>query len=540
MSYRAVILFASLLLAGACLVIALLAGRLEERRLMADLDQQALRLKTAFDVLQIELQHEMVSIADLLASDQDARRLLAEAAAVVRAEGGGRGGERAAQVREALRRRIAPQWETLHQEIGLQQIHVHLAPATTSFLRMRAPEVFGDALWRSRQLIPDVQRDGQRRSGFEIGPSYAGVRGVVPVWAPGSESGVLIGSLEVGVSFAGHVERLSGQTGVGYGVLLNQEAVVETMLETYHPPQVTGGLRGDYLLAASRPELADWLAHSRMPDYADTYRVTRLDWQGQLFQVIRFPLRDYLGQLDAARPPIGSIIIWHNVSEPLQKLKQLRQQINGFSLAGYLVAQSLLLGVLFLLRREWQRQLDAQTADLIQLATTDALTGLFNRRYFLEQLTQQLVRLNRLHEPCALLMVDLDFFKRVNDTYGHATGDRVLQHFTAVARGALRKIDLIGRIGGEEFAVLLPGVNGQGALDAAERLRQAVADTLLRAEEDAIPITVSVGMTLLDGADRGPDAALQRADAALYQAKSAGRNRVGIVLPKQPGRLPGA
>ena len=86
-------------------------------------------------------------------------------------------GERAALVREALRRRLAPQWETLHQEIGLQQIHVHLAPETTSFLCMRAPEAFGDALRHSRQLVPDVQRDGQRRSGFEIGPSYAGVMG---------------------------------------------------------------------------------------------------------------------------------------------------------------------------------------------------------------------------------------------------------------------------------------------------------------------------------------------------------------------------
>ena len=87
-----------------------------------------------------------------------------------------------------------------HSNAGLRQIHVHLAPETTSFLRMLAPAAFGDALRRSRQLVEDVQRDGQRRSGFEIGPAYAGLRGVVPVWTSGSDSGGLIGSLEVGVS----------------------------------------------------------------------------------------------------------------------------------------------------------------------------------------------------------------------------------------------------------------------------------------------------------------------------------------------------
>ena len=170
----------------------------------------------------------------------------------------------------------------------------------------------------------------------------------------------------------------------------------------------------------------------------------------------------------------------------------------------------------------------AMEMELRHLATTDALTGLPNRRHFLDRAAQELARFHRFQKPTALLMVDIDHFKQINDHYGHAVGDLVLQHFAAVARSTLRKIDIIGRLGGEEFGILLPGTELEGAQIYAERLCQAIASQPCHATPHEIGFTVSIGLTLLDSEDGDIDLPLARADAALYRAKRHGRNRVEI------------
>jgi diguanylate cyclase (GGDEF)-like protein len=165
--------------------------------------------------------------------------------------------------------------------------------------------------------------------------------------------------------------------------------------------------------------------------------------------------------------------------------------------------------------------------ELLVLATTDFLTGLPNRREFMARLDDEQARLQRdVGEQGAVLMLDLDHFKRVNDEYGHATGDAVLRHLAALMRDSQRKIDTLGRVGGEEFAVLLPGADMAAATAFAERLRQRIANTPLEAEGRTLPVTVSIGIAALDPADASGDTALVRADKALYCAKRGGRNRV--------------
>lgn len=171
---------------------------------------------------------------------------------------------------------------------------------------------------------------------------------------------------------------------------------------------------------------------------------------------------------------------------------------------------------------------------LVAQATTDALTGLPNRRHFLAHLDDELARLRRFPEHgAALLMLDLDRFKRVNDAHGHAVGDRVLRHFAQVLRDALRKTDLAGRLGGEEFAVLLTGVDLDSARDFADRLRQRVADAHVTLDTGTLRYTVSIGVALIAPADTADDL-LARADAALYSAKQAGRNRVMLAAETTP------
>ncbi|NHZ33859.1 CHASE domain-containing protein [Massilia rubra] len=165
--------------------------------------------------------------------------------------------------------------------------------------------------------------------------------------------------------------------------------------------------------------------------------------------------------------------------------------------------------------------------ELHALASTDFLTGLPNRRVFMARLDDQFARLQRSVDECAsVLMLDIDHFKHVNDVHGHAAGDAVLRHMAGLMRSGQRKIDTLGRVGGEEFAVLLPGATGPAAQQYAERLRQSVADSPLDGDGRSIAITVSIGIATIDAGDAGPDAALIRADKALYRAKADGRNRV--------------
>lgn len=168
-------------------------------------------------------------------------------------------------------------------------------------------------------------------------------------------------------------------------------------------------------------------------------------------------------------------------------------------------------------------------AELLQMATVDYLTGLPNRRQFLARLEEEHARMQRIKSlRAAVLMLDLDHFKTVNDSYGHAAGDHYLRHFAELIRGELRKIDAAGRLGGEEFAIILPGADTAAAEVFAERLRLKVAGTPLALKDQVVRMTVSIGVAAMQAQEANADAALADADRALYRAKKDGRNRVAV------------
>lgn len=171
-------------------------------------------------------------------------------------------------------------------------------------------------------------------------------------------------------------------------------------------------------------------------------------------------------------------------------------------------------------------QIKAMQEKLQHQAETDPLTGLANRRRFFTALLLAGERVARKGDRCAVLMLDLDHFKAVNDRYGHAVGDTVLRSFAEILRDSLRSSDLAGRVGGEEFAVLLPHTDLAGALLLAERIRHAVASYCRVPQHPELRMTVSIGASELLPEDPSPEVALARADAALYRAKQEGRNRV--------------
>jgi len=176
-------------------------------------------------------------------------------------------------------------------------------------------------------------------------------------------------------------------------------------------------------------------------------------------------------------------------------------------------------------RKELEEKLRAQ-------AMTDPLTGVFNRRYLQAQATTEISRARRQNLPIALIAIDIDHFKHINDTYGHDAGDDVLKNFTKIVTKLLRQEDLLCRVGGEEFAILLPNTSLSQAEQVAERIRRTTAATPINVTaehaEQALWLTASLGVTTILDNEKALKPALKRADIGLYQAKENGRNQVVV------------
>jgi diguanylate cyclase (GGDEF)-like protein len=162
-----------------------------------------------------------------------------------------------------------------------------------------------------------------------------------------------------------------------------------------------------------------------------------------------------------------------------------------------------------------------------EIATTDSLTGLANLRSFRLSLEEELNRAVRYGDPLSVLMADLDNFKNINDTHGHPRGDAVLKETAKIMIDIMRKVDLVGRYGGEEFVVIMPHTDLAGALRAAERVRAAVEEKHFEGLPAAGALTISIGVTtLFENVGTDIDGLIKAADEALYRAKANGRNRV--------------
>jgi diguanylate cyclase (GGDEF)-like protein len=177
-------------------------------------------------------------------------------------------------------------------------------------------------------------------------------------------------------------------------------------------------------------------------------------------------------------------------------------------------------------------ELAKEAAALERLASLDSLTGLNNRRHFMVLAEMEWSRFKRYGRPLAMLMLDIDFFKSVNDCYGHDAGDEVIKAVANILQKHKRTSDIVGRLGGEEFALLLPEASSESAAAAGERLRRVVAESEILTGDERIPATISVGVAASYDQTNGIGQMLKEADIALYEAKRTGRNRVCRFEPK--------
>jgi len=166
---------------------------------------------------------------------------------------------------------------------------------------------------------------------------------------------------------------------------------------------------------------------------------------------------------------------------------------------------------------------------LKRLATTDPLTGAHNRRHFLNLGEEEIKRSKRYKHPTSVIMMDLDHFKSVNDTYGHGAGDQSLTALVEFSKSSLRDSDIFGRLGGEEFGIVLPETDLETAIEVANRQRIGVQNLKVNTDKGVVNFTISIGVTTMTDEDASIETLLQRADDALYKAKGNGRNRVEVI-----------
>ncbi|MDO8963488.1 MAG: diguanylate cyclase [Coriobacteriia bacterium] len=210
--------------------------------------------------------------------------------------------------------------------------------------------------------------------------------------------------------------------------------------------------------------------------------------------------------------------------------------VNAVGIAGIgLSATALLLISTWLLLNRMRRRLEAAQSALVRAATIDPLTGASTRGHILEGLAAEIERARRTGETIALVMIDIDHFKLVNDAHGHAVGDDVLSEVARRVASTLRPYDELGRLGGEEFLVAAPDTDAEGATALAERIRIAVGDEPVISGGADMTVTVSVGVTTVDAHQpEAIDEALARADGALYESKHSGRDRVSVRCAPTP------
>ncbi len=223
---------------------------------------------------------------------------------------------------------------------------------------------------------------------------------------------------------------------------------------------------------------------------------------------------------------VGSIVGAVSIALPVEGILREAQISKILLIIAAVMTLGMLIGISYFLTWRLVKKLDSVQRRYTTLISTDELTRLRNRRYVMRRLEEECERADRMENPLSLLLIDVDHFKLVNDTFGHPFGDQVLRRASARMKEGLRRYDVLGRIGGEEFLIISPGATVEDAMALAERIRSQIAAMKVIEGDRECSITVSIGVTSMNALEMTPDLLMRKADVALYQAKEQGRDRV--------------
>ncbi|QOP46560.1 sensor domain-containing diguanylate cyclase [Sulfurimonas paralvinellae] len=421
------------------------------------------------------------------------------------------------RLRKELFRLLNDDYKKMHH-YGIRQLHFHL-PNSISFLRFHRPNKYGDSLQNVRETIDYVNKRRIPISAFEEGRIFNGFRNVYPIF----HDGEFVGTVELSFSFLAMQEFLTKTDHTSYLFLIKQEVVNKKVFTSekrnYQKSEFDGF---DYDKATLSKSMQMRLNKMFSINKAISKQVAQRVAKGESFSI-------YFHQNDIYN---DSPIIISFIAVPNLDSKTVAYILNyqfGDTLKILIknshmifIILSLLLIFISLILFIYFYNDEKRRAKIFQDATHDALTGLYNRHAVNYFFKQKIDESKRYHKPLSIIFCDIDFFKKINDTYGHDIGDYVLKGIAAILQNHLRSSDISARWGGEEFIIFLPETSLEEAVAIAQKLRKIIEASLFSSIETT---TCSFGVTQLREDDTS-DSLLKRVDELLYRAKENGRNRV--------------
>jgi PAS domain S-box-containing protein len=344
--------------------------RYASEQLHSELLQQQDAYGRAFLAQQNSATDNLLLLASLVSNSTDVQQLFLAGKQAISAEGGGPGGERAAALRQALLKKIGPSWDKIMQDLKGRQLHFHLGPGSLSFLRVHRPDKFGDRMDQVRHTIVDTNREQAPRVGFETGRVYAGLRGVVPVWATDPVSGerLHVGALEAGSSYSALLRSMDSHFDMGAAVLLTREHIEAAVWPDFIKKKYGQPLPGCncYVEQSSRPEVGAIIqtAHAQSgPLFTDT-EVRLIDWQGRTLALYSLPIRDYLGNREPQRPAVGHALFWRDISGLISSYRAALRQNLWLALVSFVLVEVLLFIAIRAIGRHLQHEVELATQRL--------------------------------------------------------------------------------------------------------------------------------------------------------------------------------
>lgn len=340
-----------------------------ERAFRQSMQEEGENLHLNFQTLLSQTYSNMLTIATFVASDELVQQVFLKGQRAVAREGGGAGGEDAARYRSELYGLVGSKWNEVQKKFSARQLHFHLGPGSTSFLRVHRPEKFGDNMDDVRFTIVDTNREKTPRTGFETGRVYSGLRGVVPVTAFDAQlqAPVHVGALEVGTSFNVILKILHETSNYSAGVLLTREHVAGAMW-----PEALARRFGDQGLncecvieAASNEGFSEIIAAGRAKDIRFRDGGHELLTVGEhSYLMSYFPLRDYLGGRDPSREDVGAVVFWKNVDQPLAELRSAQFFNILYGIFGFIVIEVLFFLALTVATRRLRRAITEGASEI--------------------------------------------------------------------------------------------------------------------------------------------------------------------------------
>ncbi|MDH4284765.1 MAG: diguanylate cyclase [Gallionellaceae bacterium] len=420
--------------------------------------------------------------------------------------------------RQALMQRATPLFESLKRNYGITHLYFS-GPDRANLLRAHQLQHYGDVIERTTTL--EASRSGTMASGIELGMFGQLTLRLVSPWHE-ARTQRLIGYVELGMEIDKVLENIHNLFGLDVYVFVKKEflqrnAWEDGMRMLGRTPDWDGF--PDAVLNTQAPhELPVVLSRQlAQAGFSSKPSSTSMVCNGKPCQALMLPLTDISGR------NVAQMVLLADTS---QQETDAQQSILAGGVAS--VATGIVLFIFFYwLTGRIGRRIERDEQMLHDLASHDGLTGLYNHRTFYSLLEDEVARAGRYNHPLSLLMLDIDHFKRVNDTYGHVAGDCILSGLAQLLQQAVRHEDKVCRYGGEEIAVILPVTDLQTAVLMAERLRMTVEEYAFKSDSSQeISITVSVGVASLTEQTATAAELVNEADAALYSAKERGRNHV--------------